>query len=77
MGRVYRAYDPRGRREVAVKTLKEPFASEPLAMARLRREAEALRRLSHPAFVAIHEVARDHIVQDLVEGESLGARLRR
>ena len=77
MGRVYRAYDPRGRREVAVKILKEPFASEPVAMARLRREAEALRRLSHPAFVAIHEVAHDHIVQDLVEGESLGARLRR
>ena len=60
-----------------MKTLKEPFASEPVAMARLRREAEALRRLSHPAVVAIHEVARDHIVQDLVEGESLGARLRR
>jgi serine/threonine-protein kinase len=77
MGRVYRAYDPEGRREVAVKTLKAPFASEPLAVARLGREAEALSRLSHPAFVAIHEVARDHIVQDLVEGESLGARLRR
>ncbi|HEY6549176.1 MAG TPA: serine/threonine-protein kinase [Vicinamibacteria bacterium] len=77
MGRVFRAYDPLGRREVAVKTLKAPFASEPLAITRLRREAEALRRLSHPAFVAIHEVARDHIVQDLVEGESLGTRLRR
>jgi serine/threonine-protein kinase len=77
MGRVYRAFDPRHRREVAVKTLKEPFASEPLAMERLRREAEALRLFTHPAFVTIHEVGRDHIVEDLVEGESLGTRLRR
>jgi serine/threonine-protein kinase len=77
MGRVYRAFDSQAGREVAVKTLKEPYASEPLAMERLRREAEALRTFSHPAFVAIHEVARDHIVQDLVDGESLGTRLRR
>jgi serine/threonine-protein kinase len=77
MGRVFRAVDPRSGREFAVKTLKEPYASEPLALERLRREAEALRVFSHHAFVAIHHVGRDHIVQDLVVGESLGARLRR
>src|SRR5262245_55177626 len=40
MGRVYRAFDPLAGREVAVKTLKEPFASDERVRARFRREAE-------------------------------------
>ena len=77
MGRVYRAYDPRARREVAVKTLKPPFATDPRATLRLKREAQVVGLFSHPALVPVHDVGRDYIVQELVDGETLAARLRR
>jgi serine/threonine protein kinase len=77
MGRVYRAYDPSERREVAVKVLKTSFATDPRAVERFRREAAAGHRLGHPALVDLLEVGADYLVQELVEGESLAARLRR
>ena len=42
MGEVYRARDTRLGREVAVKVLPEPFASNPDRLARFEREARAL-----------------------------------
>ena len=63
MGRVYRAYDPRARREVAVKTLKPPFATDPRATLRLKREAQVVGLFSHPALVPVYDVGRDYIVQ--------------
>jgi serine/threonine-protein kinase len=77
MCRVYRAYDPLEGREVAVKVLKEPFAHDPSIVERFRREAVAGRRLGHPALVDILDAGTDYLVQELVEGESLAARLRR
>jgi serine/threonine-protein kinase len=77
MGRVYRAYDPSRCREVAVKVLKSGFATDPRAVQRFRREAAAGRRLAHPALVDLLDVGDGYLVQELVEGESLGARLRR
>jgi serine/threonine-protein kinase len=77
MGRIYRAYDPAARREVAVKVLKAPFATDPRAVERFRREAAAARGLVHPALVGLLDVGEDYLVQELVEGESLAARLRR
>ena len=77
MGRVYRAYDARARREVAVKTLKPPFATDPRAILRLKREAQVVGLFSHPALVPVYDVGRDYIVQQLVDGETLAARLRR
>jgi eukaryotic-like serine/threonine-protein kinase len=77
MGRVYRAYDPLERREVAIKTLKEAFASDDRALVRFRREADVASRCPHPGLVAVYDVGARYIVQELVEGESLEARLGR
>ena len=77
MGRVYRAYDRRAGREVAVKTLKSPFSSDERAILRFKREAEVVGLFSHPALVPVYEVHGEYIVQELVDGESLAARLLR
>ena len=81
MGAVYRAFDPKLGREVAIKVLKRGGASSEAQRARFLREAEVLARLRHPHVVALHEVGELegalYLVLDLVEGESLQARLRR
>jgi serine/threonine-protein kinase len=77
MGRVYRAHDPVLGRDVALKTIKEPFVRDARAMMRFRREAEVFGRLSHPGLVSVYDVGEDHIVLELVEGESLAVRLAR
>jgi serine/threonine protein kinase len=77
MGRVYRAYDPGRDREVAIKVLKAPFLADVRARRRFWREAELANRFAHPAFVAVYDVSEDHIVLELVEGESLAGRLIR
>jgi serine/threonine protein kinase len=77
MCRVYRAYDPREDREVAVKVLKAPFASDPRVVARFRGEAAVGRRFDHPALVDLLDAGSDYLVQELVEGETLAGRLRR
>ena len=82
MGAVYAARDPELDRKVALKLL-HPGLAEPgsQARARLRREAQSLARLSHPAVVGIHDVgtAGDHvfIAMELVEGSTLSQWLDR
>ena len=56
MGNVYRAYDPKLDRKVAVKVLK---SLDVTSGALLVREAKALARLNHPNVVTIHEVGED------------------
>jgi serine/threonine protein kinase len=57
-GQVYRAYDPRLDREVALKVLKD---ARPTArvMERFFREARAAAQLDHPNIVPIHDAGRD------------------
>ena len=80
-GVVYRARDVRLRRLVAVKILPPDFAFRDDVRRRFLREAETAAGLSHPNIVPIYSVdERDglvYFVMALVEGESLGARLRR
>jgi serine/threonine-protein kinase len=59
MGTVYEAEGPQG--PCAVKVLSAMVAAEPAVRARFRREAEALRRIVHPAVVRV-----------LAEGEERG-----
>ena len=79
MGEVYRARDTRLGREVAVKVLPEPFASDPGRQARFEREARAVAALSHPNILAIHDYGTEgavtYAVMELLEGQTLRGRL--
>jgi Tol biopolymer transport system component/tRNA A-37 threonylcarbamoyl transferase component Bud32 len=81
MGEVWRARDPRLDRDVAIKALPDAFAADPERLARFEREAKLLASLSHPNVAGIHglELAEGHryLVLELVEGETLAARLAR
>jgi serine/threonine protein kinase len=75
MGAVYRAYDPRLQREVAVKVLPPEFARVPGRLRRFEQEALAVARLVHPNIVAVHDMGTHEgspfIVTELVEGVTL------
>ena len=79
MGVVYVARDPSGR-AVALKLLQSELAG-PELLARFAAEAEVTARLSHPNVVGVHasgeHLGRAWYAMELVEGESLGDRLRR
>jgi eukaryotic-like serine/threonine-protein kinase len=55
MARVYLAHDRLLDREVAVKVLAEPYASDPQFVERFRREASAAAGLNHPNIVAVYD----------------------
>ncbi|MEO7860165.1 MAG: protein kinase [Nitrospirales bacterium] len=76
MGEVYRAYDNRLGRDVAIKVLPAGLAQEPERLARFRREARTLASLNHPNIAAIYGLVEepggaDCLVLELVEGETL------
>ena len=71
MGDVFRAEDTRLGRAVAIKITKEEFS------ARVEREARAIAALNHPNICTIHDVGPNYLVMELVEGETLAARLKR
>jgi eukaryotic-like serine/threonine-protein kinase len=79
MGEIYAARDTRLGRLVAVKVLRGGLATDPAQAARLRREAMAAGALNHPNVVAVYDVGAEgdaqFIVSELVEGETLRARL--
>ncbi len=81
MGEVYRAHDPRLGRDVAVKTISSHLAADPDALGRFQREARAIAAISHPNIVTIHDIGREgdvwFLVTELLEGETLRARLAR
>ena len=81
MGEVYRARDTRLARDVALKVLPDSFAADPERIARFEREAQILAALSHANIAAIHglEISGPTrvLVMQLVDGESLDARIRR
>jgi serine/threonine-protein kinase len=82
MGVVYHARDERLKRKVAVKVLPPELAFREEIRIRFLREAETAARLSHPHIVPIHSVGEGpeglvYFVMAYVDGESLGARLKR
>jgi serine/threonine-protein kinase len=80
-GRVYRGYDRRLAREVAIKVIKPWWAEDPGWADGFGREAQLLARVSDPGIVQIYDVGQAeeglYYVTELVEGESLARRLRR
>ncbi|HEX7879648.1 MAG TPA: serine/threonine-protein kinase, partial [Candidatus Eisenbacteria bacterium] len=81
MGEVYRARDTRLGRDVAVKVLPEHLSANPDVRARFEREAKTVSSLNHPNICTLFDVGRegdtDYLVMELVEGDTLDARLRR
>src|SRR5262249_34844612 len=70
MGEVYRAHDPKLKRDVALKILPDAFANDPDRLARFTREAQVLASLNHPNIAQIYGVEDRALVMELVEGES-------
>jgi serine/threonine protein kinase len=81
MGEVYRAWDPKLAREVAIKCLPRRLATDAAARARLAREAQALAALSHPNIAAIYGLEESDqalgLVLELVDGPTLAKRIGR
>ncbi len=79
MGEVYRAWDTRLDRDVAIKVLPPAFASDPDRLRRFEQEARAAGQLNHPNIVALHDIGTHegapYIVTELLEGESLREKL--
>jgi TolB-like protein/predicted Ser/Thr protein kinase len=71
MGRVYKAFDARLHREIAIKIAAERFSE------RFDREARTIATLNHPNICTIHDVGPNYLVTELVEGETLRDWFRR
>jgi Tol biopolymer transport system component len=80
MGEVYRARDPRLKRDVAIKVLPPSFSSDPQRLQRFEQEAHATAALNHPNILAVHDIGQldgaPYIVSELLEGETLREKLR-
>lgn len=80
MGVVYRAYDPRLKRHIALKLLAPELAEDERFRERFLAESELAASLEHPNVVPIHDVGEVEgqlfIVMRLVEGSDLKALLR-
>jgi serine/threonine-protein kinase len=75
MATVYCGTDTLLRRRVAIKVLREQYASDEEFVRRFYQEAESAARLSHPNIVNTYDVGREgntyYIVMELVDGPSL------
>jgi tetratricopeptide (TPR) repeat protein len=70
MGEVFRAVDTRLDRAVAIKIMHQQFS------ARFEREARAIAALNHSHICMLYDVGPNYLVMELVEGETLAARLK-
>lgn len=80
MGVVYRAYDERLDRQVAIKVLRSDGGERAHDRERLRREARASARLNHPSIVRVFDLVQEEnteaIVMELVAGRTLAQLIR-
>lgn len=82
MGAVYLAEHPNIGRKVAVKVLRSDLASDPNLLARFINEARAANAIRHPNIIEILDAGTTdsgiaYLVMELLEGESLAARIKR
>jgi serine/threonine protein kinase len=82
MGAVYLAEHPGIGRRVAVKVLHKQFTGDEQLLGRLLNEARAANAIRHPNIIEIldsgmREDGVPYLVMELLEGESLGQRIRR
>jgi serine/threonine protein kinase len=78
-GIVFRAFDPKLQRVVAIKVLAPEVAIDPMARKRFEREARSAAAVSHPHVVVIHAVDESHnppyIVMEFIQGKTLAAKI--
>lgn len=82
MGEVFEAIDLQTDARIALKLMRRELASDARAVERFRREGAALATVHHPAIVQIREVGELedgtlYLAMELLEGETLSARLQR
>jgi Tol biopolymer transport system component len=79
MGEVYRARDERLKRDVAIKVLPATYSQDPDRLKRFEQEAQSAGGLNHPNITAVYDFGSyegaPYIVTELLEGETLRARL--
>jgi serine/threonine-protein kinase len=75
MASVYRAFDPRLHRPVAIKVLSDDIAAQPGFIDRFHQEARLIAGLSHPNIVQVYDLGQDkgytYMVQELLPGPTL------
>jgi eukaryotic-like serine/threonine-protein kinase len=80
MANVYVGTDTLLRRRVAIKVLREQYASDDDFVTRFSHEAQMAAKLSHPNIVNVYDFGREdhsyYIVMELVDGATLGEIMR-
>ncbi|GAB4481119.1 MAG: hypothetical protein OHK0031_02780 [Anaerolineales bacterium] len=80
MATVYKAYDPRFEREVAVKVLPHEMLHDPQFRVRFEREAKTVALLEHPAIVPVYDVGEEdgqpYFVMRYMNGGDLAGRIK-
>src|SRR5712671_5109132 len=75
MGEVYRARDPKLKRDIAIKVLPATTAADPERTARFEREAQSIATLNHPNIITIYSVEEADgvlfLTMEYVEGKPL------
>ncbi|HET6974697.1 MAG TPA: UvrD-helicase domain-containing protein [Pyrinomonadaceae bacterium] len=81
MGAVYKAYDNKLQRVVAIKLLPAEYVSQQDRRRRFFQEARAASALNHPHILTIYEVGEDdgkpYIAMEYVEGETLRQKIKK
>src|SRR4029078_9578399 len=80
MGAVYKAYDNKLQRTVAIKLLPSEYVSQQDRRRRFFQEARAASALSHPHILTIYEVGeedgRPYIAMEYIEGQTLRQKIK-
>jgi len=80
MGTVYKAYDKKLQRVVALKLLPPEYVSQQDRRRRFFQEARAASALNHPHILTVYEVGEDegkpYIAMEYVEGETLRQKIK-
>src|SRR5580658_4713708 len=80
MGEVYRAWDSRLNRVVAIKILPASYSADADRMQRFTQEARSAAALNHPNILSIFDIGEErgspYIVSELLEGQTLRERIR-
>ncbi len=80
MAIVWRAWDNRLGRDVAIKVMSDVLSADPAYVSRFAREAQIAAQISHPNLVAVYDFnagsPQPYLVMQYVEGGTLEARLK-